>query len=34
VPVSLLEEVKALVRKAPRKLPVIVVGKPSEKPVA
>ena len=31
VPAKLVGEVKAFIRKAPRKLPLIVVGKPSEK---
>ena len=34
VPPTLTEEVQALIRKAKRKLPLIVVGKPSEAPIS
>ncbi len=34
VPARIADEVKALIRKAPRKLPLIVVGKPSEAPMS
>lgn len=34
VPASLADEVKSLIRTAPRKLPLVLVGQPSEAPMS